>query len=117
MTLVPFDDEEEEGLCLDNDSLIVKGDEGIPIKGFGGQRTTLTHDEQERMRQTIGGCKHKNTKLDLDVPVRITPGNQAIMTYACMDCGITIIQGHVLEFNYHKSVDPNVNNPFITGKH
>lgn len=114
MTLVPFDDDEEEegGLCLDNDSLIVHGDDGIPIKGFGGQRTTLTHEEQQRMRQTYG-CGHKNTKLVL---VKQLAGGY--MSYKCDDCGISIIEGHVTIFEFKKEAIPDeFNNPFITGKH
>jgi hypothetical protein len=115
MSLVPFDDEEEPeaGLNLDNDSLVVTGDQGIPIQDFHGHKATLSHEEQQRMRQTFG-CGHKNTKLTV---MAMVAGN-GYMAYKCADCGTTIIEGHVTNFEYRKEALPDeFNNPFLTGKH
>ena len=105
-----MDSEEEPGLNLDNDSLIVHGDNGIPIKDFHGHATTLTHEEQARMRTTFG-CGHKNMSLT----VWANPGR---MEYKCEDCGVGVIEGHVTTFTYRKDLwGTDVNNPFITGQH
>jgi hypothetical protein len=114
-------EDDEPGLNLDNDSLIVTGDQGIPIKGFSGQRTHLSHEEQARMRQTFG-CSHKNMKLEVEV-VPTTPGTMKMlaggrMIYSCEDCHITVIEGHITTFNYRMMKTPDdFNNPFITGQH
>ena len=113
MALIPFEDEEDEGgLCLDNDSFIVTGDEGIPIKGFTGHKTTLSHEEQQRIRpRHPGACSHENMRLDVD-PQRKR------MAYSCEDCSVTVIEGHMTTFVYQSQrFADEFNNPFITGQH
>lgn len=114
--MVLVDDEEgpEPGLNLDNDSLVVTGDQGIPTRGWDGHPTTLTHEEQERIRQHSFGCQHRNTKLTLSG----TGSSGGMMSYRCKDCGISIIEGHVTDFEYIVQPLPDeFNNPFLSGKH
>lgn len=105
MTTQP--DDEEQGICLDNDSptlRMMESDEGIPIRGFTGQPEVLDHSAQSVIRVDRNyNCPHAACSLH----VVLEGSGYGEMTYKCMSCGIVIIQGMVSGFTYElKKKDP-----------